>query len=62
VNALEHALMSHGDWQIDCYLGETSTAQIRRDIEEIKRKAADGAAATKTLEGIRELLERHQRA
>ena len=56
MNELEKALITQKDSDLDYYLDASPTAQIRIDIEEIKRKAADGTDATSKIAAIKSIL------
>ena len=57
MNELEKALITQSDSDLDFYLDSSPTAQIRIDIEEIKRKAADGTDATRKISAIKSILQ-----
>ena len=56
MNELEKALRYANNDEFDFYLELTSTESIRRDIEEIRRKAADQSDATRKIAAIKRIL------
>ena len=56
MNELEKAILTQSNSDLDAYIDFTPTAQIRADIEDIKRKAANETTATSKIASIREIL------
>ena len=56
MNELEEALNSVSNEKLDFYLEVESTSKIRRDIEEIKQKAANETDATRCIAAIQRIL------
>lgn len=56
MNLLEKALANPDNEDLNSYLDIEPTAQIRRDVEEIKRKASDESEATRKLAAITAIL------
>ena len=56
MNELEKALRYANNDEFDFYLELTSTESIRRDIEEIRREAADQSDATRKIDAIKSML------
>ena len=59
MNPLELALLQNSGSveDLDFYLETTPTETVRKDIEEIKRKAADATNATQKLAAIKAVLD-----
>ena len=56
MNELEKALITESDSELDDYLELRPTAQIRFDIEDIKRKASAPSAATRKIAAIQKII------
>ncbi len=57
MNRLEIALLDPTDIQLELYIEDSKNGQIRADIEDIRKKAANSHTASRILESIRQLLE-----
>lgn len=57
LNELEKALLDGGDDSLDFYLEITPTAQIRADIEQLRRRAANTTPAGALIESMQALLD-----
>lgn len=60
LNELEKVLLDGGDDSLDFYLEITPTAQVRADIEQIRRRAANTTPAGALIEQMRALIDRAQ--
>ena len=61
MNKLEIALLDVlDDSQLDDYLEISSNHEIRQDIDEIRRNAANTTPAGRVLESLRQLLKQHE--
>lgn len=57
LNRLELALLDDTGTQLDLYIEDATTSEIRRDIDDIKRKAALSTPAGELRQKILDVLE-----